>query len=86
MAKDNRKGTQSDQVSERQKQGPNPGSPGYNPHRSAFSDPGKRSQPSDQPRKRNPEDDVDDDVMDEYRDDANSMTRDRDRNPSGAGS
>ena len=89
MAQENRKGTpQSDQDRGRQNpaQGPNPGSQGRNPHRSAIGDPGKRSQPADQQRKRNQEEEVDNDVMDEDRADEDSMSRDRDRNPSGAGS
>jgi hypothetical protein len=86
MAQDNRKGTpQSDRDRGRQNpaQGPNPGSQGHNPHRSAIADPGKRSQPGE---KRNQDEDVDNDVMDEDRNDADSKNRDRDRNPSGAGS
>ena len=74
MAQDNLRGTPKSDRRQNPAQGQNPGSQRNNPHHSAIGEPGKRSQPNDQPRKRNPDDDVDDDVMDKDRDNEDSIT------------
>ena len=87
MAQDTRKQADQDRARQNPEQGGQGTGQGHNPHRDAIGDRGSKRQQNDPQRQPNPNDEVDDDqdLMEEDRDDEDSMTDKGRRGPSGAG-